>query len=71
MTVLLRTALIACIACAGGAGIAATPDQPAFAAALAGQPDTTTAEKRRKPRVPGGSGCDSPRDVIEHPGCSR
>jgi hypothetical protein len=26
--------------------------------------------KRRKPRVPGGSGCDSPRDVAEHPECT-
>jgi hypothetical protein len=27
--------------------------------------------KRRKPRIPGGSGCDSPRDVREHPECRR
>ena len=26
--------------------------------------------KRSKPRVPGGSGCDDPRDVIEHPECA-
>ena len=25
--------------------------------------------KRSKPRVPGGSGCDTPRDVAEHPEC--
>lgn len=25
---------------------------------------------RRRPRVPGGSGCDSPRDIIEHPECT-
>jgi hypothetical protein len=25
--------------------------------------------KRRKPRIPGGSGCDDPRDVREHPEC--
>ena len=25
---------------------------------------------RRRPRVPGGSGCDSPRDIREHPECS-
>ena len=24
---------------------------------------------RSKPRVPGGSGCDDPRDIIEHPEC--
>lgn len=28
----------------------------------------STAE-RRKPRIPGGSGCDSPRDRIRHPEC--
>jgi hypothetical protein len=26
-------------------------------------------EKRRKPRIKGGSGCDDPGDVIEHPEC--
>jgi hypothetical protein len=26
-------------------------------------------DKRRKPRIPGGSGCDDPEDVIEHPEC--
>lgn len=26
-------------------------------------------DKRRKPRIPGGSGCDDPRDLIEHPEC--
>lgn len=33
--------------------------------------DLTTAsvEKRKKKRIKGGSGCDSPRDVIEHPEC--
>ncbi len=30
--------------------------------------DTSTIE-RRKPRVPGGSGCDTPRDAREHPEC--
>jgi hypothetical protein len=33
---------------------------------------TTTADDelaRRKPRVRGGSGCDDPQDVIEHPEC--
>lgn len=25
---------------------------------------------RRRPRVPGGSGCDDPRDLIEHPECT-
>lgn len=26
--------------------------------------------KRRKPRVPGGSGCDDPEDIAEHPECT-
>jgi hypothetical protein len=29
----------------------------------------STVEKRRKKRIPGGSGCDDPGDVIEHPEC--
>ena len=28
-----------------------------------------TVVERRKPRIPGGSGCDSPRDLREHPEC--
>jgi hypothetical protein len=28
-----------------------------------------TVIERRKPRVPGGSGCDTPRDQREHPEC--
>ena len=26
-------------------------------------------DKRRKPRVKGGSGCDDPEDIAEHPEC--
>ncbi|OYX42359.1 MAG: hypothetical protein B7Z02_12525 [Rhodobacterales bacterium 32-67-9] len=26
-------------------------------------------DKRSKPRIPGGSGCDDPEDLIEHPEC--
>ncbi|MGQ0565918.1 MAG: hypothetical protein ACT4OK_12725 [Gemmobacter sp.] len=29
-----------------------------------------TVEKRRKRRIPGGSGCDDPRDLIEYPECA-
>lgn len=25
---------------------------------------------RKKPRIPGGSGCDDPEDLIEHPECA-
>ncbi len=31
--------------------------------------DDDVISKRRKPRIPGGSGCDDPRDVIEHAEC--
>ncbi len=31
--------------------------------------DQSQFDKRRKPRVPGSSGCDDPRDLIEHPEC--
>lgn len=54
---------------------------PAAAFDLTGQGQTTlgagfgwtldTIVERRRPRVPGGSGCDSPRDLIEHPECRR
>ncbi len=30
---------------------------------------TADFDKRRRPRVPGGSGCDDPGDLIEHPEC--
>lgn len=30
---------------------------------------SVTVDKRRKKRIPGGSGCDDPGDVIEHPEC--
>ena len=29
--------------------------------------DVQSTVDRRKPRVPGGSGCDDPEDIIEHP----
>lgn len=33
-------------------------------------PAATVIVDRRKPRVPGGSGCDDPEDIIEHPECT-
>ena len=32
-------------------------------------PGSTVIAERRKPRVKGGSGCDDPGDIIEHPEC--
>ncbi len=45
---------------------------PTFADTKAGfnvDMPTVAAERRRK-RIPGGSGCDSPRDIREHPECT-
>ena len=32
--------------------------------------DTPSGSGRKRPRVPGGSGCDDPGDILEHPECS-
>lgn len=44
-------------AAAGGKGITKSADHQ------------STVVDRRKPRVPGGSGCDDPDDILEHPEC--
>lgn len=36
---------------------------------LSAYDQNSVVEKRRKPRVKGGSGCDDPGDAIEHPEC--
>ncbi|MDI3338031.1 hypothetical protein QKW60_16605 [Defluviimonas aestuarii] len=56
------------------AGLLVSAVTPTFAAShdMAGlytSDQQATIDKRRKPRVPGGSGCDDPRDLIEHPEC--
>jgi hypothetical protein len=33
------------------------------------QASDSTIDKRRKPRIKGGSGCDDAHDIIEHPEC--
>lgn len=43
--------------------------QPLLKAGLNVDSGVSEFDKRRRPRVPGGSGCDSPRDLIEHPEC--
>lgn len=35
-----------------------------------GDDDETSGSGRDKPRIPGGSGCDDPEDLIEHPECA-
>ncbi len=49
------------------ANASVTPDGLYSAERMAGSESVD----RRRPRVPGGSGCDSPRDVREHPECRR
>lgn len=64
MTMTIRLALAAAIALpALSIANATTPD--GFSSAH----EDNLVEKRRKPRQKGGSGCDDPRDVVEHPEC--
>jgi hypothetical protein len=54
------------------AALVAAVVAPATSFAAAEQSITTapvTTIDRDKPRVPGGSGCDDPDDIIEHPEC--
>ena len=51
------------------AAFAATPTVDATVGFKAKTEVNTMEAKRSKPRVPGGSGCDTPRDVAEHPEC--
>jgi hypothetical protein len=64
---MIRIAMIAAIALtaisAGTASYASTTD--GFNSAL----NAPITLDRSKPRVKGGSGCDDPRDKIEHPEC--
>ena len=51
------------------AAFAATPSVDATVGFKAKTEFNSMEAKRSKPRVPGGSGCDTPRDVAEHPEC--
>jgi hypothetical protein len=72
----LLSALLGTLACAG-AMAAGTAPSARVVGSTAALPDTAqTAPSalddlltRRKPRVKGGSGCDDPDDLIEHPEC--
>ncbi len=48
---------------------AATASTIAAKGFVNGAGDITTVEKRKKPRIKGGSGCDDAHDRIEHPEC--
>jgi hypothetical protein len=62
-------AAMALIVSASAIAIAAVPVIDNIEPAQIGVQDFAEEAKRRKPRVPGGSGCDSPTDLIEHADC--
>jgi hypothetical protein len=55
------------------AALPALPGAPAASAAANGADDTPgigpSGSGRKRPRIPGGSGCDDPGDILEHPEC--
>ncbi len=63
LTIAMASALLAPLATVSHAAYKAPG---AYAGDSAAQ---TVVVERRKKRIPGGSGCDDPRDVIEHPEC--
>lgn len=67
MTKTLFAALALVIASTGYVSASTGPqfDKPTFKA----KQDTYQQDARRKKRIPGGSGCDDPGDVAEHPEC--
>ena len=74
MKQLLATACAAAIVLSGAAFAAPVNGQDGFTVATS---DTGVSiineldrKGRKKKRVPGGSGCDDPGDIIEHPECA-
>jgi hypothetical protein len=65
-TLFITTAAALFLSAISAPVMAATPADGIYDA-TAIMADTTV--DRRKPRIPGGSGCDDPRDVIQHPEC--
>ena len=66
MKTIVLTALIAAFGLSAAPSFAVVSDGPAFTLGI--QADDMV-EKRRKPRVKGGSGCDDAGDAAEHPAC--
>ncbi|MBK8457970.1 MAG: hypothetical protein IPL47_13355 [Phyllobacteriaceae bacterium] len=66
MTMTIRLALAAAIALPALSIAKASVGSDGFST---GPESGSIVEKRPKPRQKGGSGCDDPRDVIEHPEC--
>lgn len=65
MTTILRIALAAAIGVPALAPARAAFHDTGVSAAVSAD----TMEKRSKPRQKGGSGCDDPHDIVEHPEC--
>jgi hypothetical protein len=81
MTKTLSTLLLGTLACGAAMAVGTSASSPtALQASSAVVRDAAQGTQaipltvddqlaRRKPRVPGGSGCDDPEDLIEHPEC--
>lgn len=65
--ILTSTAIALAFTLNVSANASAAPDGVYAAELMVGSADVD----RRRPRVPGGSGCDDPGDLIEHPECRR
>jgi hypothetical protein len=70
----LLSMLLGGLACTSAMAAAPSAVVPGSSAAVPDTAQTTPASvddllTRRKPRVKGGSGCDDPDDLIEHPEC--
>lgn len=71
LTVLLGSLVCASAMAASPVPSVVTPDASALLRDLVqtAKPALDDQQARRKPRVPGGSGCDDPGDIAEHPEC--
>lgn len=62
------TIILTILAAMAATAVPASSAAPAGDGVWSAGTDTTTFERRKK-RVKGGSGCDDPRDVLEHAEC--
>ena len=67
---IILTAFAIIVCATGFAGASAVPQLDETAVNSA-KDNSLQQEVRRKKRIPGGSGCDDPGDVAEHPECRR
>lgn len=66
MKPIILMSLIASFGLTAAPSLAAVSDSPVFSVDDLGG---AAVEKRRKPRIKGGSGCDDAGDAAEHPEC--